>query len=499
MNANFENENRGRTAMLVRSVWFGCFAFVAAFLGAVYLTVQFAGDAANEISTIRELQLVEFEVQRVAQNAIAAQQRLVRSDVLFLETKKAEEDRNLDRLLTLKLGREPFSFFGIIDSDADLVYASTQFAISQQKDKKRDTQRLINASLDLVQDAYAKFDSMKAPAQNGFVIPSHLLYDDSAMTVFGFRYLENKLHLIVVQPVLARTSYLRTDTPHPFVSIAAIPIPNLYFSQTAAKIGMRDLMPFQTRTPSNDKTFLALPNAQLPAAAQLEWDATSPKLTILNDALPYLILLSLIILASTVLVALKFSSVLNAFGLVNRKNSFMARHCGLTSLANRAKFDEMISEAMQGAPQNPFTLLTLDLDKFKPLNDTYGHDAGDLILVNVAKRFQEAVGEYGTVARVGGDEFMIILKENFGREITSQLTQELIELAVWPIPTPYGEMSVGCSIGIANAPKDGRNAPDLMRRADEAMYHSKRQGGNRATFAEDRITPNDIEVDFQTA
>lgn len=499
MNAKIETEDRGRTATLVRNVWLGCFAFVAAFVGAVYLTIHFAGNAANDISTSKELQLVAFEVQRVAENAIFAQQRLVKSDAVFLESKKTEaEGRNFDQFLTLKLGQEAFSVFGIIDENENLAYSSTRFAVSAQKDKEKDAQRLVNASLDLIQNVHDNFDAMKAPAQDGFVVPSHFLYDKRAMTEFGFRYIDNKLHLIVVQPVLALVSSMRIDAQYPFVSVAAVPIPNLYFSQTASKIGMRDLIPSDVHDAPEGKTFLQLHNGNLPSAAQLEWDATSPKMAILQEALPYLAFLSLIILTSTVLVAIKFSSVLTAFGLVNRRNSFMARHCGLTNLANRAKFDELINKAIKNCHNQPFTLLTLDLDKFKPLNDSYGHEAGDLILIKVAERFEAAVGEFGTVARVGGDEFMVILRENFGRRITAQLAQELVELAAWPITSPYGELTVGCSIGIANAPKDGRNAPDLMRRADEAMYHSKRQGGGRTTFAEDRIIPDDVKVDFQT-
>ena len=500
MAADIERENRGHTARLVRNVWLGCFAFVAAFVGAVYLTVQFAGEAANDISTTRELQLVAFDVQRVADNAIAAQQRIVKSDQLFLETKKTDIDqRGFDRLIGLKMAREPFSVFSIIDGDSNLAYAETQFSVSAPKEKSKYAQRLITTASDLVQDVYQTFDEMKAPSQDGYVVPSHFLYDDKAMTVFAFRYFEGKLHLIVAQPILAMTSYMRIDSEYPFVSVAAIPIPNLFFSQTASQIGMQNLYPAVLQDAAIGKTSLLLPNGNLPSVALLEWDATSPKLAILQDATPYLIALLVIILVSTILVATKFASVLTTLGLVNRSNRFMARHCGLTNLANRSKFDELIDKAAKNCHAQPFTLLTIDLDKFKPLNDNYGHAAGDMILVEIAKRFQNTVGEFGTVARVGGDEFMVLLKQSFGRDITKKLARELVELSSWPISTPYGELSVGCSIGIANAPKDGRTAPDVMRRADEAMYHSKRQGGGRATFAEDRVTHEDAPAEFQAS
>ncbi len=166
MAADIERENRGHTARLVRNVWLGCFAFVAAFVGAVYLTVQFAGEAANDISTTRELQLVAFDVQRVADNATAAQQRIVKSDQLFLETKKPDNDlREFNRLIGLKMAREPFSVFSIIDGDSGLVYAETQFSVSAPKDREKYAQRLITTASDLVQDVYQSFDEMKAPSQ----------------------------------------------------------------------------------------------------------------------------------------------------------------------------------------------------------------------------------------------------------------------------------------------------------------------------------------------
>ncbi|MFT6657730.1 diguanylate cyclase domain-containing protein [Maritalea sp.] len=495
MNAKFETENRGHTDTLVRNVWLGCFAFIAAFAAAIYLTMQFAGDAANDISVTREQQLVAFDAQRVAANSVAAQQRLVKTNNLFVETlKPLDQGRNFDRLISNKLTREAFTLFGILDDTGNLVYSATQFGTNAQDE----TQELISSSLDLVHNIYVQFDRMKEPAQNGYVVPSHYLFDDSAMTAFGFRYLGKKLHLIVVQAVLPTASNMRIETERPFVSVATVPIPNLYFSKTAAKIGMMNLFPARVEEQPDGKTFAFLPNGELPSVALLAWDATMPKTEILQNASPYLALLALVVLTSTTLVGLKFASVLKAFGLVNRKNRFMARHCGLTKLANRSKFDDLLETAIRACHEQPVTLFTIDLDKFKPLNDTYGHDAGDLILINLARRFEETVGEFGTVARLGGDEFVILLHKNFGREMTQQLATELIDLAAWPIQTPYGDLTVGCSIGVANAPKDGRTASDVMRRADEAMYHSKRLGGSRVTFAEDRIKPMGAAADFQT-
>jgi len=493
MLAKTGTENLGHTDALVRKVWIGCLFFLGAFIGAVYLSIQFAGDAANDISTSREIQLVAFDVQRVAQNALSTQQRIVKSDDVFLETRRSnDQGRNFDALIAAKLSRAPFTLFGILDDQGSLVFSSTQFGKIAQQDAKR----LLGDSRDLVQNVYGQFDEMKVPAQNGYVVPAHFLYDERAMTAFGFRYFDSKLHLIVAQPILPLSSHLRIKSQRPFISVAAMPIPNLFFSEAANKIGMKSLMPAPVTVQHKNKSILDLPNGEMPSVARLAWQSTSPKIAILQNALPYLFGLSIVALASIGLVGIRFATVLRALGRVNQKNRYLAHHCGLTNIANRARFDDLLSAACKNSHNRPFTLLAIDLDKFKPLNDTYGHEAGDLVLKTVASRLESCVGEFGVVARIGGDEFMVILRENFERNLIQTLADEIISLVSWPISTPYGELTVGCSIGIASAPKDGRTDAELTRRADEAMYYSKKMLGNSKTFAEDRIGPQDADVHF---
>jgi diguanylate cyclase (GGDEF)-like protein len=124
-------------------------------------------------------------------------------------------------------------------------------------------------------------------------------------------------------------------------------------------------------------------------------------------------------------------------------------------------------------------LLYLDLDRFKPVNDTLGHTAGDELLQGVATRIRNLVRESDTVARVGGDEFVVILPDIITREGVENVAKKIITAIATPFQLGSQKQSVeiGTSIGIALYPADARDAEDLVKAADAAMYSAKQLGG----------------------
>ena len=162
---------------------------------------------------------------------------------------------------------------------------------------------------------------------------------------------------------------------------------------------------------------------------------------------------------------------------------YMAHHDGLTDLANRSLFLEKLEHALQGASGvAPVALMSLDLDRFKSVNDTLGHAVGDQLLRRVADRLRRAVRDGDTVARLGGDEFAIIQS---GIEDLSQ-AREFAERLVAAIGAPYEfdgiSVSIGVSVGITFAPADGVAADSLLRNADVALYRAKSVGGGAYRF-----------------
>lgn len=151
----------------------------------------------------------------------------------------------------------------------------------------------------------------------------------------------------------------------------------------------------------------------------------------------------------------------------------------LTGVANRAGLTVRAQELLQ----YPFerTLLLLDLDKFKPVNDIYGHDAGDAVLVEITRRIKTQLRSADVVARIGGDEFVVLLSDALDRKTLEMVANRLMHSICQPVPFRTHKLSVGSSVGIARYPGNGLALADLMHAADVAMYHIKKNG--RAGFA----------------
>jgi len=165
--------------------------------------------------------------------------------------------------------------------------------------------------------------------------------------------------------------------------------------------------------------------------------------------------------------------------------SYLAHHDALTGLASRSYFTETIEAAKTRLDQDhPFGVLMLDLDRFKAINDSMGHAAGDTLLKEVARRLQQVIGEGDVVARLGGDEFAII---TFGASIDSDephhdgaiaLARRALNVINEPFLIDGKTVFVGTSVGISLAPDDGIQTEDLLKKADLALYKSKEKGRN---------------------
>lgn len=164
----------------------------------------------------------------------------------------------------------------------------------------------------------------------------------------------------------------------------------------------------------------------------------------------------------------------------------MAMHDPLTGLPNRALFRlRLVQELSRGKREGRYTsVFCLDLDRFKTINDTLGHPAGDAVLRTVAERLLRAVRKEDTVARLGGDEFAILQVSLAQPEHASTLSRRIIEAMAEPLDLGSEHVVIGTSIGIAISDGDRRDAEDLLRSADVALYRAKSDGGNRFCFFE---------------
>jgi diguanylate cyclase (GGDEF)-like protein len=185
--------------------------------------------------------------------------------------------------------------------------------------------------------------------------------------------------------------------------------------------------------------------------------------------------------------------VLNTRDVSERKRleeqlTHQAFHDPLTGLANRALFRDRVSHALALAQRqgHPITVLFLDLDDFKRVNDSLGHAEGDRLLIAAAERFQSCARAADTVSRLGGDEFAILIEHVAGADGRPELLQRLEEAMTYPFALSGNQVQVSASIGVATA-SPGDTADDLLRNADVAMYAAKRRGKGRSETYELRM------------
>ncbi|MBA4752810.1 MAG: EAL domain-containing protein, partial [Sphingopyxis sp.] len=163
----------------------------------------------------------------------------------------------------------------------------------------------------------------------------------------------------------------------------------------------------------------------------------------------------------------------------------LASHDPLTDLSNRAHFARALGAAIDA--NKPFALLALALDRFKAVNDIFGHGAGDEILCRIADILRSSVRADDIVARIGGDEFLIIQTDVSGPEDARKLSARILDTLAIEMDVARDPMAVGVSIGVALFPQDGTHAEILQRNADTALYRAKNNGRGNAAFFDQQM------------
>ncbi len=163
----------------------------------------------------------------------------------------------------------------------------------------------------------------------------------------------------------------------------------------------------------------------------------------------------------------------------------LAHNDPLTNLPNRNLFKDRMQYAIANARRNKqkFYLMFIDLDHFKAINDTYGHITGDQILKHVARRLTACTRENDTIARIGGDEFAVILTNIANQQHTKVIAKKILSLLSDPYIIDNNRLTLSASIGITQYPDDGKTINDLLKKSDNAMYNAKSRRNNFEFFS----------------
>lgn len=220
----------------------------------------------------------------------------------------------------------------------------------------------------------------------------------------------------------------------------------------------------------------------------LTWRPDRPGLALMRQAAPALIIAALLALAMLGFLLRRLRRASRQLQTSENDAQYLAFHDTLTELPNRALFEDRLDRALATVRRGRgrMALLCIDIDRFKHVNDTLGHPAGDLLVKQVATRLGEGVRQVDTVARVGGDEFAIVLVDIRNVRTAEAVAERILADLREPFNLSGDQVFVSASIGIALSPENGTEARELLRKADIALYEAKRGGRDRfAVFAGD--------------
>jgi diguanylate cyclase (GGDEF)-like protein/PAS domain S-box-containing protein len=181
-----------------------------------------------------------------------------------------------------------------------------------------------------------------------------------------------------------------------------------------------------------------------------------------------------------------------------RRIRYLARYDALTKIPNRMQFQHLLQQAIARSlrGRNGLALLYLDMDRFKEVNDTFGHGAGDRVLEVLTERLTSVLPADTVLGRLAGDEFALFIdgiSEVTAREVVRHLSQDILNTVSQPFHVGQEEVFLSASIGVALCPRDAENVIDLIRNADAAMYYSKQNGGNSCAFYSPEMNAASVE------
>jgi len=169
---------------------------------------------------------------------------------------------------------------------------------------------------------------------------------------------------------------------------------------------------------------------------------------------------------------------------------YQSNHDALTQLPNRVLFLDRLKQGVYTSQRNKkeLAVLFIDLDNFKEINDSLGHDVGDKVLIEISNRMKSRIRDSDTIARLGGDEFCIILHGISSINDVAKVIEEGMKVVETPIVVNEHQLHIGMSIGVSMYPRDGSNEIELLKNADAAMYKAKRSGRNTYCFYNESLT-----------
>ncbi|MEJ8476084.1 sensor domain-containing diguanylate cyclase [Roseibium algae] len=311
----------------------------------------------------------------------------------------------------------------------------------------------------------------------------------SDYAAINFVVIDGKIALVGAMPIIPDKETVVLPKGEPTILISAQFIDEDFLKNLNSQLSFANLLFSTDRLLDDGGSDHLTQDIDGQTLGSFTWRSETQTDTIWPTVIPVIFVLSSALAILAFGIAWRIGKLTSSLQSSETQNRYLALHDTLSGLANRLQFNRVLETSIQNLPNKQFAVLHCDLDKFKAVNDSHGHAAGDAVIKAVAQRMKSVTGSSGLVARVGGDEFAIIMRTNLDRSGLTDLSNRLILSVSEPVPLPDDKKAtVGLSIGISVAPEQGSDSETIVAAADAALYHSKQTGRGRMMFASDLKT-----------
>lgn len=452
---------------------------VIAFVISSLFVLNVSGNAADDLKLAAEkraaLNIIENEIQDVAQR---------QSEVSWWDTTIVALSDGVDRVFfaDAMLGWFPVEYG--IDSSA-LISPENELLLHAEGElftMRAEGESFVSQVQDLVDRAQEEYMARRIEEAGAYRVEGDPVRDDPVLYAYDIRKIDGQIGIVIAQAIIPDGVMVLLDAPA-HVLVTFRPFTDQRVTAYGREIELNEFR-ISLTPPKADMHLVAINSGYGNKEVYVSWDSVPPSNGIWARSMPALGAMLFVITLVMLGVTVAYARLVYRTRKAEARNRYLAEHDGLTGLPNRNRFDKALQTKIGEDHLGTCAVLCIDLDRFKPVNDTYGHHAGDEVLRIVAQRIKDVIGDRGIVARLGGDEFIALLDDAADKDSIMMICDNAIEQVSEKICFEDLELFVGASVGVAWWPDDAQTADMVIRSADQALYRAKELGRGRAMRAD---------------